>query len=106
MEYIHPQAENWGYKLTEGILEVQEKKILYLISEMQDEFIVGCDRSCINPSQATTFYVIGEIIKWKYKSNEEGTISEIEPIRNDQNEIKKFFEENFNTEKIYFDFRQ
>ena len=102
MEYIHTQAEDWGYELTEGILEVEGRKIFYLISEIKYEFIVGCDRSCIDPSQATTFYVIGEVVKWKYKSREEGIISEIEPIKNDQNKIKKFFENNFNTAKIYF----
>ncbi|MDI6806234.1 MAG: hypothetical protein QMD14_00250 [Candidatus Aenigmarchaeota archaeon] len=106
MEYVHLQAEDLGYNLTEKILEYKERKILYLLSELTNEFVLGCDQSSIQPSETKTIYVKGKIIRWKYKTDEnDKTISEIEPIKQkqEQDEIKKILGNEYQTSNIYFE---
>ena len=85
MEYKHfSPHKDPGYQLTEETLEFKGKKILYMLSELNEEFILGCDQSVVTPSQTRTAIVKGYINKWQYKDSEDGRrISELEPVNED-----------------------
>jgi hypothetical protein len=88
MEYTHFSSQkDPGYWLTEKVLEFKGRKILYLLTEIKEEFVLGCDQSVVYPSQSRTGIIKGYVNKWQYKKSEDGSsISELEPIDED---IKK-----------------
>ncbi len=104
MEYVHSETEDLDYDLTEKVLEYDGKRILYLLSELISGFTLGCDGSCIQPSEARTVYVKGYIIKWQHRTDEANrAVSEVDPVTKGQDEIKKIIESEQATSKIYFD---
>ncbi len=104
MEYVHSKTEDLDYDLTEKVLEYDGRRILYLLSELRTGFALGCDGSCIQPSEAKTVFVKGYIIKWQHRTDEtDRTVSEVEPVTKGREEIKKIIESEQATSKIYFD---
>ena len=84
-EYTHlPQEEDIGpqdrsYQLQEKILEYQNRKILYLISETSSVTFF-CDRS--STPHLGSIIVPGYIVSWQSKKNYQGLlVSEVEPIQ-------------------------
>jgi len=104
MEYVHLPVEDLGYDLSEKVMEYNGKRILYLLSELRSGFTLGCDGSCVQPSEAKTVYVKGYIVKWQYKTDESHrAVSEVQPISEGQDAIKRILESEVATSKVYFD---
>ena len=105
MEYVHfSSAEDLGYRLVEEILEYKGRKLLYLISELESPFTPACGEP-VEPSEARTIQVKGNILRWKYQSTKENRpVSEIEPIKDkeERREIKEILKSMYKTSKIYF----
>jgi hypothetical protein len=95
MEYVHLAGnEDWGYCLREEILEFNERKILYLLSELKDEHfkIMGEFDMVMEVSKQAmrTVYVKGYIVRWKYAKDEKGLdVSELEPLDSKEQEVIK-----------------
>jgi len=89
MNYIYthmPQEQDIGfeersYKVCEGVLEYNGRKVLYLDAEACD--VTFCDRSYA--MHLGSINVKGYIIKWQYGKNENGeALSEIETIEDEE----------------------
>lgn len=105
MEYIHFSPDrDPGYQLTEKILEYRGKEILYLLTELNEDFILGCDQSVVTPSQSRTAIVKGYITKWQHKHSEDkGTVTDLEPINEDvKKEIIELIKSRHGISSIHF----
>ncbi len=89
MKYVHLSGnEDLGYCLKEQILEYNERKILYLLSELnEDDFKFACDVDMVvsnikvTRKDTRTAFVKGYVARWKYAKDENGLdVSELEPI--------------------------
>jgi len=84
--YAHlPQNEDIGfeersYSVTEGLLDFEGRKILYLLVDAAD--VTFCDRSYA--SHLASINVKGYVTDWKYGADESGqALSVIEPVENE-----------------------
>lgn len=93
MKYVHLTGnEDFGYVLQEEVLEYNERKILYLVSELEDDsFTFGCgEGGTISRQETKTAYVKGYIVKWKCAKDEKGAnISELAAINSEEQEAIK-----------------
>ena len=89
MNYIYthlPQDEDIGfdgrsYSVTEGLLEYQGRKVLYLDAKASD--VTFCDRSYA--SYLGSVNVKGYVVRWQFEKDVAGGIlSEIEPIEDEE----------------------
>jgi hypothetical protein len=109
MKYVHLAGnEDLGYCLEEEILEYNERKILYLLSELKDDnFTFGCDIDMVRVSrqETKTAYVKGYVVRWKCARDEKGLdVSELEPIDSKEQEaIKQLLESRSNARFICFE---
>lgn len=104
MEYVHIATEDLEYELTEKVLEHEGKRVLYLLSELRAPIFLGCDGTCVQPSEAKTVFVKGGIVKWQYRTNDAGRpVSELEPVGEGEDSIKKMLQEEHGTANIFFD---
>ena len=85
--YAHlPQDENIGfeersYSVTEGLLEYQGQRILYL--HVEASAVTFCDGRYATYLESIS--VKGYVSRWKYETNERGEIlSEIEPVGDEE----------------------
>ena len=93
--------EGRSYRITEGLLDYQERKVLYLNSEASG--VSFCDRSYA--MHLGSINVKGYVVRWKYGTNEKGeTLSEIEPItdEDEQREISKLIRASYNVSTVRF----
>lgn len=95
MKYVHLTGdEDFGYRLVEEILEYNERKVLYLLSELKDEyFMYGCDvdmvfdKLMVSRKDTRTVFVKGYVVRWKCEKDEKGLdVSEVEPIDSKEQE--------------------
>ena len=95
MKYVHlAENEDLGYCLKEEILEYNKRKILYLVSELNDDhFKFGCDIDMafdivkVSRQDTRTVFVKGYVVRWKCARDEKGfDVSELEPIDNKEQE--------------------
>ncbi len=109
MKYVHLTGnEDLGYVLQEEVLEYNEQKVLYLISELSDDnFTIGCgiESMTVSRSGTRTAYVKGYVVKWKYAKDEKGAdVSELEAIPSKEQEmIKQLVRLACDARFIYFD---
>ena len=85
--YAHlPQDENIGfeersYSVTEGLLEYQGQRVLYL--HVEASAVTFCDGRYA--TYLGSISVKGYVCRWKYEMNERGeALSEIEPIMDEE----------------------
>ncbi len=112
MKYVHLSGnEDWGYSLKEQIIEYNERKILYLLSEINEEdFKLGCDfetvlgKVKVSRKDTRTIFVKGYVVKWKCERDENGfDVSELEPIDSKEQEaITKLIYSSSDARLIYF----
>jgi hypothetical protein len=85
MKYVYshlPQQDDIGfegraYRVTEGLLDFQGRKVLYLCAEASE--ITFCDRSYA--AHLASINVKGYVTRWKYETGKEGEpLSEIEAV--------------------------
>jgi hypothetical protein len=95
MKYVHLSGnEDLGYCLKEQTLEYNERKILYLLSELnEDDFKFACDIDMVvsnirvTRKDTRTAFIKGYVVKWKYERDEKGLdVSELEPIDSKEQE--------------------
>ena len=98
MKYVHLSGnEDFGYCLKEEILEHNERKILYLLSELNDDNFkiaayidMGTDNVRVSRKETRTAFVKGYIVRWKCARDEKGSdVSELEPIDSKEQEAIK-----------------
>ena len=98
MKYVHLSGnEDFGYCLKEQILEYNERKILYLLSELNDDYfkVAGdidmvVDNVKVSRKETRTAYVKGYVVRWKCARDEKGfDVSELEPIDSKEQEAIK-----------------
>ena len=110
MKYVYthvPEDEDIGfegrsYRITEGLLDYQGRKVLYLNSEASG--VSFCDRSYAMHLGSTN--VKGYVVRWKYGTNEKGeTLSEIESVTDEeeQREISKLLKVRYNVPAVRFE---
>jgi len=112
MKYVHLAEDvDLGYRLSEEILEYNERKVLYLLSELKaDTFIFGCDieimfgNSKVARQQTKTAHVKGYVVKWKCAKDEKGLdVSELEPIGSEeQSAIREILESKHEVRTVAF----
>ena len=105
MEYTHfSPDEDPGYRFMEEVLEFNNRKILFLLTELHDEFVIGCGQCVVSPSQTRTVIVKGYIKNWRYKNSEEGrAISELEPVNQEERkDITELIESRYKIPNIHF----
>ena len=105
--YVHvTEGEDIGfegrsYRIAEGLLDYQGRKVLYLNSEASA--VSFCDRSYA--MHLGSINVKGYVVRWKYGTNEKGeTLSEIEPVTDEveQREISRLLRSSYNISTIRF----
>ena len=106
-QYVHlPEDTDIGfdersYSVTEGLLEFQGRKILYLLVDATD--VTFCDRSYA--CHLASINVKGYVVDWKYGTDESGqAISVIEPVENeaDRREISGLLRAEHNIAAVSF----
>ncbi len=112
MKYVHLTGqEDLGYSLEEEILEFNGRKILYLLSQIKDDFFVYggdidmvFDRLRVPRKDTKTVFVKGYVVKWKYTKDEKGTeVSELEPVDSkDQVDISHLLESQCEAKVVSF----
>ncbi len=108
MKYAHfTDNEDLGYCLREEVLEYSERKLLYLFSELNDDYItLGCSEGVdVSRAETRTAYVKGYIVSWKCAKDEKGAdVSELEAIPSKEQEmIKQLVRLACDARFIYFD---
>ena len=109
MKYIYahlPEGKDIGfeersYSVTEGLLDYQGRKVLYL--NVVASGVTFCDRSYA--SHIGTTIVKGYVLRWRYATNEEGeALSELEPIKigEEQRAISKLLRDSYNIATVRF----
>lgn len=112
MKYVHLSGnEDLGYCLKEQILDYKERKILYLLSELnEDDFKFACGSDTgveylkVTRKDTRTAFVKGYVVRWKCARGEKGLdVSELEPIDSKEQEaITKLIQSSSETRLIYF----
>jgi len=108
MKYSHfVETEDLGYSLKEEILEYDDRRVLYLTSELSEEsFSIGCGGGAVGVSRSDTrtAYVKGCVVRWKCEKDEKGLdISELEPIDSrEQETIRQLVQSRCNVKFVYF----
>ena len=106
--YAHlPQDENIGfeersYSVTEGLLEYQGRRVLYLYVEASA--VTFCDGRYA--TYLGSISVKGYVSRWKYEANEGGeALSEIEPVGDEEERraISKLLRASHNIPAVNFD---
>lgn len=94
--------EGRSYRITEGLLDYQGRKVLYLNSEASG--VSFCDRSYA--MHLGSINVKGYVVRWKYSTNEKGeTLSEIKPVTDavEQGEISRLLKIRYNISAVRFE---
>lgn len=107
MKYIHlTGTEDMGYFLQEEVIEYNGQKLLYLVSELRDDyFTLGCDQGGTVSRQGTkTVYVKGYVVKWQCEKDKKGAcVSELAPIDSkEQDAIKQLIQKTCDARFVYF----
>ncbi len=106
--YVHlPQDEDIGfeeraYRITEGLLEHQNRKVLYLHVEASE--VTFCDGRYA--SYLDSFNIKGYVVRWKYTANESSeAVSEIDSIEDEEEKqaIGKLLRTKHNISAVNFD---
>ena len=106
-EYVHlPQDEflgfeERGYCVEEGTMDFNGRVVLYLVAESNNFQLCFLRRD----SQLTTIDVEGYVVRWNYRTNEDGSpVSQIEPVRDEeeQREIKETLQSKHGVSGINF----
>ena len=109
MTYVYrhgPQQEDVGsegkqYSITEGILEYQDRKVLYQYVEALG--VSFC--TVTGAAYVGNINVQGYVVRWKYGSNEKGeALSEIQPVSDvqEKQEIGKLLWPTLGTPRVNF----
>jgi len=106
--YVHvTEGEDIGfegrsYRIAEGLLDYQGRKVLYLNSEASG--VSFCDRSYA--MHLGSINVKGYVVRWRYGTNKKGeALSQIEPITDEgeQREISKLLKARYNVSAVRFE---
>ena len=107
IEYIHATdsivgSEDSTYHIEEEVLDYEGKKVLYLISRAEADFILGCDQSRV-PAPKSIF-VKGYVVEWKTENEKGEVISKLEPIKeeSEQKEIEEILKDECGILSVYF----